>query len=181
MATNILIVSRGHAYSHDSFLEMFEGMSTVNTTLVEQPAAQIILQAEHIVDYDAVLFYDMSGIPDIGLMHDGANNTGRPPQAFVEAIESLLESGIGLVLLNHATFSWPLWPLWREITQSSAMLSSGDLGGELVPGSGYRGGHGPFPNATVKVIPQGKHDVLADLEEGFARYNALILEKEATA
>ena len=52
------------------------------TTLVEQPAAQVILQPEPIVNFDVVLFYDMSGIPDVGLRHDGANNTGQPPAAF---------------------------------------------------------------------------------------------------
>ena len=176
MSTNVLIVSKGHAYSHDSFLRMFEGMSTVTTTLVEQPAAQVILQPEHIVDYEAVLFYDMSGIPNAGLVHDGANNTGEPPVAFVNAMVSLLESGIGLVLLNHATFSWPLWPLWREITHSSAMLSAGELDGQHVPGSGYRGGHGPLSNATVKVSPQGVHPVLSGLEAGFEITDELYLK-----
>ena len=176
MSTRVLIVSKGHAYSHDSFLRMFEGMPTVTTTLVEQPAAQVILQPEHIVDFDAVLFYDMSGIPNVGLTHDGANNTGKPPAVFVKAMESLLESGLGLVLLNHATFSWPLWPLWREITRSSAMLSAGELDGRHVPGSGYRGGHGPLPNATVKASPQGEHPVLSGLQAGFEITDELYLK-----
>ena len=67
MSVNLLIVSKGHAFSHDSFLTMFAEMSDVVTTLVEQPAAQVILQPENVASYDAVLFYDMSGIPDAGL------------------------------------------------------------------------------------------------------------------
>ncbi len=176
MSVNLLIVSKGHAFSHDSFMGMFAGMTEVRTTLVEQPAAQVILQPGHIDSYDAVLFYDMSGIPDAGLMHDGANNTGQPPPAYVSAIESLLDSGRGLILLNHATFSWPLWPLWREISRSSAMLSAGELGGQPVPGSGYRGGHGPLPNASVNVLPQGEHPVLAGLEAGFEVPDELYLK-----
>ena len=44
MAIEVLIVSKGHAYAHDSFLAMFESMEDVNATLVEHPAAQDVLQ-----------------------------------------------------------------------------------------------------------------------------------------
>ena len=37
--TEVLIVSKGHAYNHDAFLAMFDGYADLNTTLVEQPAA----------------------------------------------------------------------------------------------------------------------------------------------
>ncbi|MEQ8692070.1 MAG: ThuA domain-containing protein [Pseudomonadales bacterium] len=164
---NVLIVSKGHDYVHDSFLAMFSEMPGITTTLVEQPAAQVVLQPEHAVVYDVVFFYDMSGIPGIGLTHDGANDTGIPPPAYVRAIEGLLERGTGLLLVNHVTVGWPLWPLWREIHGSSFMLSAGELHGAQVPGSGYRGGHGPLPSATIKLIAQGEHPVLAGLEEGF--------------
>ena len=75
-AIKVLIVSKGHAYDHNAFLAMFEEDSEVTTTLVEQPAAQVVLRPENVGEYDAVLFYDMSGIPGIGLLHDGANDTG---------------------------------------------------------------------------------------------------------
>ena len=110
--TELLIVSKGHDYAHDSFLAMFAAMETVNATLVEQPAAQVVLQPENVGRYDAVFFYDMCGIAGAGLLHDDANDTGVPPGAYVRAIEGLVESGTGLVLVNHATVSWPAWPLW---------------------------------------------------------------------
>lgn len=164
----VLLVSKGHAYNHDAFLAMFADQDRVDVTLVEQPAAQVVLRPEHADAYDAVLFYDMSGIPGIGLLHDGANDTGVPPDDYVRSIEALLERGTGIVLLNHATVSWPEWPLWRQITGSSFMLREGDLDGERVPGSGYRGGHGPHPNPTLKLVPQAKdHPVLAGIEDGF--------------
>ena len=173
---NVLIVSKGHDYVHDSFLAMFAAMDGITTTLVEQPAAQIVLQPEHAGVYDAVFFYDMCGIPGAGLLHDGANNTGFPPEGYVRAIEGLLEAGIGLVLVNHATVSWPLWPLWREISGSSFMLTAGELNGKTVPGSGYRGGHGPLENATIQLVPQTEHPVLAGLEAGFALTDELYLK-----
>ena len=67
--TNVLIVSKGHDYAHDSFLAMFAAMPSVTATLVEQPAAQVVLKPEHVGAYDSVLFYDMSGIPGVGLLH----------------------------------------------------------------------------------------------------------------
>ncbi len=167
MTVNVLIVSKGHDYVHDSFLAMFAAMEDITTTLVEQPAAQVVLQPENADPYDVVFFYDMCGIPGAGLLHDGANDTGIPPAAYVRAIEGLLDAGKGMVLVNHATVSWPLWPLWREISGSSFMLTAGELNGKQVPGSGYRGGHGPLENATIDLLPQCTHPVLDGLEDGF--------------
>src|SRR5512147_120554 len=119
---SVLIVSKGHDFDHNAFLAMFAAMKGVTTTLVQQPAAQVLLAPEHIGAYDCVLFYDMSGIPGIGLLHDGANNSGIPPPAYRDAVEAMLVRGTGIVMLNHATVSWPLWPLWRQISGSSFML-----------------------------------------------------------
>ena len=165
--TNVLVVSKGHDYDHNAFLAMLAELPDINATLVEQPAAQVILQQPHIADYDAVLFYDMSGIPGVGLTHDRADDNGQPDPAYRQAIEGLLATGTGLVLLNHATVSWPHWPLWRTITGSSFMLQAGELNGKRVPGSGYRGGHGPHPNPTLHLTPQGTHPVLEGLDQGF--------------
>ncbi len=166
--TQVLIVSKGHAYNHDAFLSMFAEDEDIETTLVEQPAAQVLLRPENVAQYDAVLFYDMSGIPNIGLLHDGANDTGVPPADYVKSMEALLEAGKGIVLLNHGTVSWPDWPLWREIHGSSFMLSAGEVFGDSVQGSGYRGGHGPHPNPTFTLTPvDSNHPVTAGLEKGF--------------
>ena len=78
---SVLIVSKGHDFDHNAFRAMFAAMPGIATTFVEQPAAQVLLQPEHIGAYDSVLFYDMSGIPGVGLTHDGTNNTGVPRPA----------------------------------------------------------------------------------------------------
>lgn len=173
---SVLIVSKGHDFDHDSFLAMFAGMEGVTTTLVQQPAAQVILEPAHVGDYDCVLFYDMSGIPGIGLRHDHADDSGAPPPAYRTAIESLLARGLGVVMLNHATVSWPAWPLWRRIHGSSFMLRRGLLEGVEVPGSGYRGGHGPLPNATIRLKPACQHPVLQGIEHGFEISDELYLK-----
>ncbi len=176
---NVLIISKGHDFNHDAFLAMFDDMANINATLVQQPAAQVLLKPDNIAQYGAVLFYDMSGIPGIGLTHDGANDSGIPPDDYRTSVEALVAGGTGMVLLNHATVSWPLWPLWREISGTSFMLSAGELHGEQVPGSGYRGGHGPHPNPTFRLQPQGTHPVLDGLQEGFEITDEIYLKSSA--
>ena len=177
--TEVLIVSKGHAYNHDAFLAMFDECDDISTTLVEQPAAQIILQPQHAEKYDAVLFYDMSGIPGVGLTHDESDGNGQPTDAYRGAIESLIETGKGIVLLNHGTVSWPNWPLWREIHGSSFLLSSGEVFGENLPGSGYRGGHGPHPNPTFTLSPVDiTHPVIKGIESGFSIADEIYIKSD---
>ena len=172
----ILIVSKGHDFDHDAFLAMFDAMENIQATLVQQPAAQIVLQPANIGAYDAVFFYDMCGIPDIGMQHDNADASGQPSPDYANSIEALIQAGVGIVMANHATVSWPNWPLWREITGSSYMLRAGEIDGQPVPGSGYRGGHGPLEPATLKLIPQQDHPVLAGLSESFTITDELYLK-----
>ena len=56
------------------------------------------------------------------------------------------------------------------------MLTKGELNGKIVPGSGYRGGHGPLASATIHLIPQQNHPVLAGLEKGFDITDELYLK-----
>lgn len=177
MTLNVLVVSKGHDYDHDSFIAMFAALDGVEMTLVEQPAASVVI-ANSADDYDAVFFYDMCGIPGMDLPHDRSGGTGTPPADYARAIELLLQKGMGLVLVNHATVSWANWPLWRQISGSSFMLSAGELQDQQVPGSGYRGGHGPHPNATIKLLPQGEHPVLEGLSQGFEITDELYLKTD---
>ena len=48
----------------------------------------------------------------------------------------------------------------------------------MVPGSGYRGGHGPLTNATLALVPQGHHPVLEGLEAGFEITDELYLKTQ---
>ena len=119
----VLVVTKGHDFNHDAFLAMFDAIEGIDATLVQQPAAQVILKPQHIQRYAAVLFYDMSGIPGVGLYHDDANDTGRPPTEYVSSIEALLDQGTGIVLLNHATVSWPDWPSLCSLSSPSRQLA----------------------------------------------------------
>ncbi|MDA0339453.1 MAG: ThuA domain-containing protein, partial [Proteobacteria bacterium] len=164
MAINVLVVTKGHPFDYNSFYAIFDESDELNATVVEQPAAQVMLRPENVSAYDAVVFYDMWGTET-----DGGANFVSPPDDYVKTINALVESGMGMVLLNHATVQWPAWPYWREITGTSFMLTEGELYGETAPGSGYRGGGGePERNATHRLIPvDPTHPVCAGLEAGF--------------
>lgn len=177
MTLRVLVVSKGHDYDHNSFIAMFDALDGIEMTLVEQPAASVVL-ASSASNYDAVFFYDMCGIPGMDLPHDRSAGSGAPPADYAAAIDGLIAKGTGIVLVNHATVSWANWPLWREISGSSFMLSEGELRGQTVPGSGYRGGHGPHPNATLRLVPQGDHPVLQGLQGGFEITDELYLKTD---
>ena len=172
MALNVLVVTKGHPFDYNGFHAMFDDNPDLTTTFVEQPAAQVILRPDNVAVYDSIVFYDMGGIPP-----------GRPdpPAEYVRSVESLLQAGKGLVLINHALVQWPQWPLWREISGSTFMLAKGRLNGRDIPGSGYRGGAGePHRNAVHRLSPiDPAHPVVAGLGEGFEITDELYLRTPA--
>lgn len=173
MASNLLVVTKGHPFDHNAFHALFDANPDIVATFVEQPAAQVMLRPENLAPYDAVVFYDMMGIP----MGPDTLAAAQPPADYVRSVEALLDGGVGLVLLNHALVQWPLWPLWQEITGSTFRLTQGEVNGVAVPGSGYRGGGGePERNATHRLSPIGApHPVTRGLEAGFEITDELYL------
>ena len=173
MAVNVLVVTKGHPYDYNGFHAMFDDDPSLASTFVEQPAAQVMLRPENMAPYDAVVFYDMWGIP----FDPTSSDSAQPPADYVRSIEALLDSGKGLVLLNHALAQWPLWPLWREISGTTFRLTAGAVNGREVPGSGYRGGAGePHRNAVHRLSPtQAGHPVARGLEGDFEIVDELYL------
>jgi hypothetical protein len=174
----LLVVTKGHPFDRAAFFAMLDAVSMrgIVVTHVEQPAAVAVLRPESAPDYDAVLFYDMSGIaiPAPG----AAAADPLPPADYVSGIESLLERGTGIVLMNHGLLSWPAWPLWRALSNTSFLLREGEVHGERLPGSGYRGGMGqPDRNAATKLLPAlADHPVLDGLEQGLEVQDELYLK-----
>ena len=158
-AIETLIVHKGHNFNYSGFFAMFDENPEVNSTAVEQPAAQVMLRPENVQPYETIVFYDMLAID------------GSPiPEDYKASIEALIESGKGIVMMNHATLQWPAWEGWREISGSSFRLGGeGEVFGEIVPASGYRGGGGePERNGHHHLSPVQKgHPVLEGLEDGF--------------
>ena len=173
MPLQVLVVTKGHPYDYNGFHAMFDENPQIRHVCVEQPAAQVMLRPENIAPYDAIVFYDMWGIP----LDPSSSDNAEPPADYVKSVEALLEAGKGLVLLNHALVQWPLWPLWREISGTTFRLSEGEVDGKLVPGSGYRGGGGePHRNATHHLsVVDPTHPVTKGLGAGFEITDELYL------
>ncbi len=179
MTLNVLVVTKGHPYDYSAFHAMFDDNKDIVSTFVEQPAAQIMLRPDNVAPYDVVVFYDMWGIPT----DPTSSASAEPPADYVRSIEALLDSGKGLVLLNHALVQWPAWPLWREISGTTFRLTKGEVDGKTVPGSGYRGGAGePHRNAVHTLTPvQPDHPVTRGLEGGFEIIDELYLRMPLAA
>ncbi|MFT6286270.1 MAG: hypothetical protein ACJA09_001016 [Alcanivorax sp.] len=58
----LLVVVRGHPYDRDALAGAFDSFEAYNWSLVEQPAAQRLLDPELASDYDACVCYDMPGV-----------------------------------------------------------------------------------------------------------------------
>jgi type 1 glutamine amidotransferase len=153
----LLIVTQGHPYDRSSFMAIFDADPGVNATAVEQPAAQVMLRPQNVEPYQAILFYDMSGVAP----------AEDPGTDYRTSIEALLERGTGIVLLNHALLSWPKWPVWRALSRTSFLLRA-QAG---VPGSGF------VDRATTRLSAASRdHPVLAGLEDGFEITDELYLK-----
>ena len=143
MAVKVLVVTKGHGFNYNGFYSMFDDNPELLTTQVEQPAAQVLLRPENVAEYEAVCFYDMWGV-----------DFSPAPEEYQQSIAALLESGKGLMLMNHALVEWPAWPGWRDVSGTSFLLREGEVFGEMTPGSGYRGGGAdPRGNGRGKVTP----------------------------
>jgi hypothetical protein len=113
----------------------------------------------------------------IGVFPNADGSFPKPPADYERSMEALVTAGKGMVFMNHAMVEWPGWPLWREITGTSFMLRAGEVFGEHVPGSGYRGGAGqPDRNAKHFLRPATPgHPVLEGLGDGFEVVDELYL------
>jgi len=172
MALNVLVVTKGHAYDYNGFHAIFDESPELSATFVEQPAAQVVLRPENVAPYDAVLFYDMCGIP----RDRGSRGEAQPPADYAASIEALLEKGVGLMLINHALVQWPEWPLWREISGTTFRLTAGEVDGRQVPGSGYCGGRTKHPDGRHRLTPATPgHPVSKGLEGGFELVDEIYL------
>lgn len=132
---NVLVAARGHPYLRDPFMAIFDEMEGVATSLVEQPAAQALMNPEGMAPYDALVLYDM---PGIDFAAQGGPGFVPPSRAFQDGFRALLETGKGIVALHHAIAGWPAWPEYAEILGGRFLYRPGDLRGAPRQDSGYR-------------------------------------------
>lgn len=142
-----LVAVRGHPFDRNAFDAMFQAMDGISATMVDQPAAALLMNPEGMSQFDALVLYDMPGLD-----FDCANAPPAyrdPDPALKEGFAALLEQGTGIVALHHALAAWPTWPEYHEWIGGQFFYLPGSFGGKDWPDSGYR--HDVHYEAEVMV------------------------------
>ena len=164
---NVLVAVRGHPFDRSAFGRMFEDMTGITATMVDQPAAAQLMSPESMAPYDALLLYDMPGVDfDVATDRPAAIS---PPQYLRDSFRRLLESGKGVVALHHALAGWPDWDDYGEWLGGRFLYKPGEVRGEHRPDSGYR------HDVDHKVNVAADHPVVAGLPSHFALTDELYL------
>ena len=163
---NILLVTKGHPYERQPFYQMFDDMTDVDYTLVEQPAAQALFSVDEGRAYDAYVMYDM---PGIRFQPDRAPDFLEPPVRYRQNFEALIEAGHGFVFLHHAIAGWPAWEGYAEILGGRFLYMPASLRGLPRQDSGYR------HRVTHNVQVVADHPVTAGVPTTFSITDELYL------
>ena len=99
----VLLVTGGHAYDKPSFDKMFAGFRNMQVTSREMASGVEIFDDISGWNYDVLVLY----------------NKHNPGDALTEKYKrnflALLDKGVGLLCLHHATNSYPNWPEYAKI------------------------------------------------------------------
>jgi len=164
----VLLVTGGHPFEREPFLEVFEADPSLDWVHVEQPEAQELFRAETADEWDAVVLYDMPGIEFT--RGDPPARFLDPPDSYKSGFEALLERGQGMVFLHHAVAGWPAWPRYAEILGGRFHYQPAELRGTAYPDSGY-----VFDVSHNVEILEPDHPVCAGLPPAFEITDELYL------
>lgn len=164
---NVLVAAKGHPYSRDSFMAIFDEMEGVSASLVEQPAAARLMNPDGMKGFDALVLYDM---PGLDFRSADVPRYVEPDEWFKQGFLELLDSGIGVVALHHAIAGWPAWEEYAEILGGRFLYRPGPLRGRPRPDSGYR--HDVFH--TISPADPA-HPVFSGIPQSFALTDELYL------
>jgi type 1 glutamine amidotransferase len=164
---NVVVAAKGHPYSRDAFMEIFDQLPGIACTLVEQPAVQRLMNPRAMAGFDALVLYDM---PGIDFAHLAA--PVEPDPDFKAGLLALLDEGKGVVALHHAIAGWPAWPEYAELLGGRFLYRPGELRGVSLPDSGY---HHEVTHDVIVQAPD--HPVVAGLPERFSLTDEVYLSE----
>lgn len=113
MTLKLFVALKGHPLSRDAFEAMLNSLGGIEPTMVDHPAAALLLNPEGMAHFDAILFYDMPGL-DFRVPHAERPGALEPTAAFKRGFEAVLAAGKGVVALHHAIAGWPAWPFYAD-------------------------------------------------------------------
>jgi len=157
-----LVAVRGHPFDRTAFDAMFQAMDGIAATMVDQPAAALLMNPQGMRDFDVLVLYDMPGLDFEA--PEGAPVYLEPSPALKAGFRALLEAGKGVVALHHALAGWPTWTEYHEWLGGQFHYRPTDT----CPDSGYR--HGVAYTATPSP-----HPVTAGIDAPFAMTDELYL------
>ena len=138
-AIRALVAVRGHPFDRTAFDAVFQAMDGISATMVDQPAAALLMNPSAMADFDALVLYDMPGLDFTAPEHAPAYLDPSP--ALKAGFETLLAEGKGVVALHHAlaggaclsgfVYFWLVAPA-KVITQSQPSITVAIGSGLLV-------------------------------------------------
>lgn len=168
--TELFVVVKGHAFSRDGLEAMLRAVGC-EPTMVDQPAAAVLLNPEQMRRYDAILFYDMPGL-DFRAPIAERPAFVEPPACFKNGFKALTEEGKGIVMLHHAIAGWPAWPAYAEAIGGQFLYRDAVIEGEQREDSGYLG-----DVAYTARVADRAHPVIAGLPERIHLHDELYAQQ----
>lgn len=163
----VLVAVRGHPFDRTAFDEVFQSMDGIAATMVDQPAAALLMNPDAMKDFDALVLYDMPGLDFEA--PEAAPHYRDPSPELKAGFRALLEQGKGVVALHHALAGWPTWTEYHEWLGGQFFYHPGTVHGEAVVDSGY------CHDVTHDISVASGHPVTAGLPEHFTLTDELYL------
>lgn len=104
----VLVVAGGHGYPVEPFREVFAAYPDLACTFVEEQQGGEAFEDLGDWPYDAIVLY---------------NYMKRPSEKQRENFLTLLDRGVGLVILHHAIYGYRPWPEFQKIVGVTSWLS----------------------------------------------------------
>lgn len=160
-----LVAVRGHPFDRSAFDAVFQAMEGVSATMVDQPAAALLMNPEGMRDFDALVLYDMPGLD-----FEAADAPAfiEPSAQLKAGFRALLEQGKGVLALHHALAGWPTWEDYHLWLGGQFLYRPARLRGQERLDSGYR--HDVA--YTASLMP---HPITEGLPASFAMRDELYL------
>jgi type 1 glutamine amidotransferase len=170
--TRVLVVTGGHPFEQEPFLDVFRSLEGIRWEHVPHPAALDCFRVGRAGEWDAIVCYDMPGIE---FRQPQLPRYAPPPAGYAAGLLDMLAAGQGIVFLHHAMTAWPAWAGWPQIVGGRWQYRPGVVAGALFPASGYT----REVAHRISVLDPG-HPVCAGLDGGFPIVDELYLNPVLT-